>query len=65
MHPNGEGTKAARWHQRTVAAGDTIELRFRLSPTLRGFGGDFDATMADRRAEADEHYAAVLARPRH
>src|SRR3954454_12609282 len=58
----GSGTKAAFWHQVTVAPGATATVRLRLRPigdSDRDPWGDFDAVLEARHAEADEFYAEL------
>ncbi len=61
---DGRGTKAAFWYRfDAVAPGQTVRVRLRMSPAEPGpqtFGPAFDAVLADRAAEADDFYAAVL-----
>ena len=65
VNPEGRGTKCAFWYRLTVEPGATEEVRLRLRPDGRPdegqdlLGGDFDAVMARRRAEADEFYAEL------
>jgi hypothetical protein len=64
VNPARRGTKAAAVHRVTIPAGGQGRVRLRLteSPWEKGdpLGRDFDATLAERRAEADEFYAAVI-----
>ncbi len=64
VNPNGTGTKAAFWYRwDAVEPGETVQVRLRLStaaPDEHTFGPGFAAVLADRGAEADEFYAAVL-----
>jgi hypothetical protein len=64
VNPAGTGTKAAFWYRfEAVAPGETVRVRLRLAPTGADedtFGPAFDAVLADRHAEADDFYAAVL-----
>ena len=55
------GTKCAAWLRADVPAGGEITLRLRLRPLPAPDFADFDATMALRRQEADEFYAALQA----
>jgi hypothetical protein len=63
VNPAGTGTKVASHHLLTVAAGETAELRLRLSDTdpkgstdpFAGFAETFDL----RRKEADEFYRSI------
>jgi hypothetical protein len=65
VNPAGAGTKAAWWYRVTVAGGDQVELRLRLrridgaSVGPVDLGPGFDATISDRRREADEYYAEI------
>jgi Glycosyl hydrolase family 63 C-terminal domain len=70
VNPDLVGTKCAFWYRVTVAPGQTAELRLRLRPTGGGqargtaanadpLGAEFDAVMAERKAEADEFYAEL------
>jgi hypothetical protein len=59
---SGTGTKAAFWHQVTVAPGATATVRLRLRPigySDRDPWSDFDAVLEARHAEADEFYAEL------
>ena len=64
VNPNGTGTKAAFWYRfESVPAGATVRVRLRLTqaePDENLFGPSFDTVFADRAAEADDFYAAVL-----
>ncbi|HEY7058073.1 MAG TPA: hypothetical protein VH458_16165 [Vicinamibacterales bacterium] len=60
VNPAGTGTKAAAHYAVTVAPGATETIRLRLSEAPGPFGAAFDATMADRRREANEFYAAII-----
>jgi hypothetical protein len=66
VNPDRTGTKAAWWYRVDVPAGQRVRLQLRLySPTSADepdqawSGSAFDATMALRRAEADEFYAEL------
>ena len=59
VNPERTGTKAALWYRLTVPAGETTELRLRLSPNGGGVDGDWVQVMADREREADEFYGAL------
>ena len=59
------GTKAAAHYRATIAAGDAIVLRLRLTDQVvagdpAGIGSDFDGVFAARQREADEFYATVI-----
>lgn len=57
---DGVGTKAALHYALDVAAGETVELRIRLSPDGGDIARQFTSIVAARRAEADEFYADLL-----
>lgn len=60
VNPAHEGTKAAAVYRRTVAAGETREIRLRLAAgEVQNPFADFDNVFSARIAEADEFYAAV------
>jgi len=62
VNPALTGTKAAALYRRSIDAGQTVEVRLRLSSDAGladPLGADFDATFEDRIAEADEFYASV------
>lgn len=63
INPAQHGTKMACWYRVTVAAGETIELRLRLSRDVPGSSRDlttsFEQVHADRRREADAFYATL------
>jgi hypothetical protein len=67
VNPQRCGTKAAAHYRLEVGAGQSQVVRVRLckrDPTQwersGPFGADFDATLAARKREADEFYAAVI-----
>ncbi len=64
VDPSGQGTKAAFWyHFDAVPPGATVAVRLRMAPEevdSDTFGSGFDEVVADRRAEADLFYQAVL-----
>jgi hypothetical protein len=65
VNPARRGTKAAAHYQATVAAGDSLVLRLRLSHEKciddgTEIGADFDAVFDARRREADEFYGVVI-----
>jgi hypothetical protein len=60
VNPSGVGTKAAAHYSLVVPAGGTVLVRARLSPSRPTARLDVDATLAARRAEADEFYATVI-----
>jgi hypothetical protein len=56
------GTKAAVRYQLNLASGETTTIRLRLTDAdiaMPPFGSDFDTTLSDRIAEADEFYAKI------
>jgi hypothetical protein len=62
VNPAGSGTKAAPLFRRTIGAGETAELRLRLTraPAISApLGATFEATFELRRREADEFYRRV------
>src|SRR4029077_6940848 len=62
VNPAGSGTKAAPLFRRTIGAGETAELRLRLTslPDISApLGTAFDATFESRRMEADDFYRRV------
>ena len=62
-NPGQSGTKGAFWYQLSVPAGETVEVRLRLSqqsPQSATFGPGFDQVLADRKREADEFYDTVI-----
>ncbi|MGZ8499816.1 MAG: MGH1-like glycoside hydrolase domain-containing protein [Candidatus Binatia bacterium] len=64
VNPAATGTKAAAHYQMTVAPGQTIAVRLRLSDggpaKLDPFDGKFEELFTQRRDEADEFYATVI-----
>ncbi len=61
VSPDGRGTKAAAWYERTIAAGGSAVLRLRLGRgapdhARRAAFADFDAVFAQRKREADEFF---------
>jgi hypothetical protein len=60
VNPNRTGTKACVHYEYVVPAGGSVVVRLRLTPEqLRAPLNDVDQIIAQRRAEADEFYAAV------
>ena len=61
VNPERRGTKAALHYVLTVPAGETAEVRVRLTAGERGAGAgaDFDDVLTTRHREADEFYAAL------
>ena len=65
VNPARTGTKAAFWFTADIEAGASEVFRLRLSnrpdhAQPEWLGNDFDRVMEERRAEADEFYAAIL-----
>ena len=64
VNPNDYGTKAAAHYVSTVASGETMIVRLRLSPTAPAsaerLNGTFDTQIAQQRAEAEEFYRTVV-----
>src|SRR5580704_5776810 len=64
VNPEGKGTKSAAHYEFEIAAGKSITLKLRLfadaEKTADPLGAKFDATFADRIAEADAFYDARL-----
>ena len=64
VNPNDYGTKAAAHYVSTVASGETMIVRLRLSPTppasAERLNGTFDTQIAQQRAEAEEFYRTVV-----
>ncbi len=64
VNPAATGTKAAAHYQMTVASGQSVALRLRLSDgapnKLNALDGNFEQLFAQRRGEADEFYATVI-----
>jgi hypothetical protein len=59
VNPERVGTKAALWYQLDVPAGQTAEVRLRLSPTAGDLGRSWTATLTRRAKEADAFYAPL------
>jgi len=63
VNPGRAGTKAAARYRATLAAGQSVVARLRLtnSPIPGGpFGGEFDTLFGRRAREADEFYETVI-----
>ncbi len=59
-NPLRVGTKSGIHYRATIAPGDSFVVRLRLTPnSLREPMAEVDAVVAQRRADADEFYAAV------
>src|SRR4029077_5566719 len=59
VNPAQFGTKGAAWYRFDVPAGESVQVRLRLTnghPEGEGVGADFDEVVAAREAEADEFY---------
>jgi hypothetical protein len=60
VNPAQTGTKAAAHYKLTLAAGETVVVRLRLSAQRHALPfADFDAQFAARQREADEFYATL------
>ncbi len=59
VNPDGVGTKAALRYRLVVPAGETAEIRLRLSDGEEDLAGSWERAMAARQAEADEYYASL------
>ena len=60
VNPAGQGSKAAAWFQRTLAPGQTWEIRVRMAPSLATDPfADFTALFTTRQSEANAFYTAV------
>jgi hypothetical protein len=62
VNPSQSGTKATARHTRTVAAGESVTIRLRLTNGLTsagGFGDGFEAVFAARIADADAFYQGI------
>lgn len=58
VNPQKKGTKVAIWHQVTIPAEDSIQIRLRLvNKKLAAPFDDFNSIMAARNKEADAFYA--------
>ena len=65
VNPAATGTKAAARYSRTIGAGETINFDLRLAsvvtePRLEAPFADFEASLRQRKEEADEFYDVVL-----
>ncbi len=62
VNPARDGTKAAAHYEATLAPGETLVLKLRLSDTVpaHGIGAGFDEVFARRIREADEFYAEIV-----
>jgi len=64
VNPQRVGTKAGAYYRVEVPAGGEVVVRLRLAAAAAGpqdaVGAEFDATFAQRRAEADEFFTARL-----
>ncbi len=66
VNPDLTGTKAAFWYRLEVPAGETVEVRLRLTnyePTGELLGAAFDDVLADRHREADEFFECLAPAP--
>ena len=62
VNPAQEGTKASAHYRLKLGAGESAEVRLRLTdtPPDSGIGSDFDRVFQARVREADEFYATVI-----
>src|SRR5579884_1238102 len=64
VNPKQSGTKAAAYYRLDVGAGETVEVRLRLTDREfaeeEPFGAEFDRLFAQRQQEADAFYATVI-----
>jgi hypothetical protein len=65
VNPAATGTKAAARYSRTIDAGETINFDLRLASVLTEHRleapfADFEASLSQRKEEADEFYKVVL-----
>ncbi|MEP6962430.1 MAG: glucosidase, partial [Acidobacteriota bacterium] len=63
VNPKHFGTKASAHYRTTIPAGESVEIRLRLTdqvPTTAMLDKDFDAVFKTRLQEADEFYATVI-----
>ncbi len=58
VNPALTGTKAALWYRPLVGAGETVELRLRMSPSPT-LDDTWSTTLATRAQEADAFYATL------
>ena len=63
VNPENCGTKAAAYYRREIAAGDGVELKFRLSRGSESDGIDFDGVFAQRIRETNEFYGITEKAP--
>jgi hypothetical protein len=62
VNPARRGTKAAAHYRLKVGAGESVELRLRLTDTVSSgdaLGTEFDHVFEERKLEADQFYDAV------
>lgn len=59
VNPAQTGTKACLHYRTTVPAGGSVVIRLRLSPDPAASLAEVGSVIAQRKAEADEFYAAV------
>ena len=60
VNPERRGTKVAAYYRLLLSSGENTRLRARFTPDAHAFDrDDFDRILAERRAEADEFYAAL------
>src|SRR5580700_572245 len=55
-----QGTKVALNYDKTIAGGESVTIKLRLSDSVEGNAfGDFDSIFSDRIRETDEFYAEL------
>lgn len=63
INPAKEGTKVAGHHKATIASGESVVVRLRLTKGVHGntppFGAPFEELFAERVREAEEFYQAI------
>ena len=60
VNPAGLGTKASAHYSISLAAGETVTIKLRLTDRDQGLGKDFNRVFAKRKREADEFYETVI-----
>jgi hypothetical protein len=62
VNPAREGTKASALYDATLAAGETLVIKLRLTDgaPVHGLGAGFDDVFASRMREADEFYSDIV-----
>jgi hypothetical protein len=65
VNPGQQGTKVAAHYKLSIEAGQSSEIRLRLTKSARGarktpFGKSFDKVFADRLREANQFYQSIV-----